>query len=69
MTDAYFLYHSIGMYPGKAEDMATALTRFAHVWGQPDDPGLGRRIMRALHLRPAPLSRDGRKVQDAPPTS
>ena len=41
MTDAYFLYHSIGMYPGKAEDMATALTRFAHVWGQPDDAQWG----------------------------
>ena len=34
---AYFLYHSIGMYPGKAGDMATALTRFAEVWASPDD--------------------------------
>ncbi len=37
MSDAYFLYHSIGMYPGKAEDMARALTGFAEVWGTPDD--------------------------------
>ena len=25
MTDAYFLYHSIGMYPGKDADLARAL--------------------------------------------
>lgn len=37
MSDAYFLYHSIGMYPGKAADMACALASFAEVWGQPDD--------------------------------
>lgn len=38
MTDpAYFLYHSIGQYPGKAEQMAEALSAFAHVWGAPDD--------------------------------
>jgi len=37
MSDAYFLYHSIGMYPGKAEDMARALTDFANVWGHADD--------------------------------
>jgi len=41
MSDAYFLYHSIGMYPGKAEDMATALTDFAKVWGRPDDAQWG----------------------------
>lgn len=37
MSDAYFLYHSIGMYPGKAADLAQAMTGFANVWGGPDD--------------------------------
>ncbi len=38
MTDhAYFLYHSIGQYPNKAQDMAGALASFAVAWGQPDD--------------------------------
>ena len=37
MSDAYFLYHSIGMYPGKTADLATAMTEFAAVWGKPDD--------------------------------
>lgn len=36
-SDAYFLYHSIGMYPGKARAMAGALAEFAFVWGAPDD--------------------------------
>lgn len=35
--DAYFLYHSIGQYPGKADDMAKAMAAFAGVWGAPDD--------------------------------
>ncbi len=34
---AYFLYHSIGQYPGKAKDMAAALTGFAEDWGRHDD--------------------------------
>jgi len=34
---AYFLYHSIGQYPGKDADCAAAMTEFAHVWGCPDD--------------------------------
>ena len=33
----YFLYHSIGMFPGKAERMAEALARAATLWGTPDD--------------------------------
>lgn len=33
----YFLYHSIGMYPEKARDMAAALDGFAQVWGAIDD--------------------------------
>lgn len=39
MTDdpAYFLYHSIGLYPGKAEQMGQALTTFADIWGATDD--------------------------------
>ncbi len=37
MSDGYFLYHSIGMYPGKAAELAAALADFARVWGQPDD--------------------------------
>ena len=34
---AYFLYHSIGLYPGKAEDMAAALSDFSTIWGTTDD--------------------------------
>lgn len=45
--DGYFLYHSIGMYPGKAEDMTAALAAFSSSWGTFDDSqwtqALGRR--------------------------
>jgi kynureninase len=41
MSDAYFLYHSIGMYPGKVNDLAHALTDFAATWGRPDDAQWG----------------------------
>ncbi|AKR56799.1 class V aminotransferase [Devosia sp. H5989] len=34
---AYFLYHSIGMYPGKAEAMAAAFSAFSQSWGAFDD--------------------------------
>ncbi|WP_120505351.1 aminotransferase class V-fold PLP-dependent enzyme [Sulfitobacter mediterraneus] len=42
MTDtsgdpAYFLYHSIGQYPGKAAEMAEALSTFSNTWGALDD--------------------------------
>ena len=40
MTQAdpgYFLYHSIGQYPGKAEDMTAALGEFSQIWGAMDD--------------------------------
>lgn len=42
MTDepqgqAYFLYHSIGQYPGKAADLARAMADFAAAWGRADD--------------------------------
>jgi selenocysteine lyase/cysteine desulfurase len=33
----YFLYHSIGMFPRKAELVAAALSRVAALWGTPDD--------------------------------
>lgn len=41
MTDAtdgsgYLLYHSIGQYPGKAQDMARGLATFAETWGRAD---------------------------------
>ena len=41
MQDAYFLYHSIGQYPGKAQDLARAMTEFAEVWSAPDDAQWG----------------------------
>lgn len=41
MSDAYFLYHSIGMYPGKTADQTRALTEFATIWGRPDDAQWG----------------------------
>lgn len=41
MTDAYFLYHSIGMYPGKDRDLAGALAEFAFTWGRADDSQWG----------------------------
>ena len=39
MTDGsgYFLYHSIGQYPGKAEALAAGMAEFANVWGAADD--------------------------------
>ncbi len=33
----YFLYHSIGLYPGKEADMAAAMADFSAVWSAPDD--------------------------------
>ncbi len=37
MSESYFLYHSIGQYPGKAGDLAAAMAEFAVVWGTGDD--------------------------------
>jgi kynureninase len=34
---AYFLYHSIGQYPGKAQDLSQAMAEFGAVWGACDD--------------------------------
>ena len=36
-ASGYFLYHSIGQYPGKAQALAQAMAEFAQVWGAPDD--------------------------------
>ena len=33
----YFLYHSIGMYQGKAADLAREMAAFAESWGMPND--------------------------------
>lgn len=33
----YFLYHSIGTFPGKANAVSQALTSFAHMWSAEDD--------------------------------
>ncbi|HYJ42768.1 MAG TPA: aminotransferase class V-fold PLP-dependent enzyme [Steroidobacteraceae bacterium] len=33
----YFLYHSIGMFPGKAERIAAALSDLGSLWGTPND--------------------------------
>lgn len=33
---AYFMYHSIGQYPGKARAIADAMAEFAESWGAPD---------------------------------
>lgn len=33
----YFLYHSIGMYPGKAQQISRALASVAGIWGTPND--------------------------------
>lgn len=36
-TDGYFLYHSIGQYPGKSAHLAAAMAAFGDVWGAADD--------------------------------
>lgn len=36
-AESYFLYHSIGQYPGKARDIAGAMAEFAVTWAAPDD--------------------------------
>jgi kynureninase len=61
MSETYFLYHSIGMYPGKARDLAGAMAEFAFVWGKPDDSqwayALGARqrfVDRWTHILNAP---------------
>ena len=41
-AESYFLYHSIGMYPGKAQGIAGAMAEFAVTWGAPDDAQWGQ---------------------------
>ncbi|MBX9455200.1 MAG: aminotransferase class V-fold PLP-dependent enzyme [Rhizobium sp.] len=43
MTDGsgYFLYHSIGQYPGKAQALAAGMAEFADAWGAADDQQWG----------------------------
>lgn len=33
----YFLYHSIGQYAGKSADLAAAMSKYAEIWGTPND--------------------------------
>lgn len=58
----YFVYHSIGMYPGKAEAMAGALTDFAAGWAAFDDGHWSR----ALGARQRFIDR-WREIIAAPP--
>ena len=37
MPHSYFLYHSIGIYPGKAADLKAAMLEFADIWARPND--------------------------------
>ena len=37
----YFLYHSIGLYPGKEADLATAMAEYAAIWSAPNDKQWG----------------------------
>jgi kynurenine formamidase/selenocysteine lyase/cysteine desulfurase len=37
----YFLYHSIGLYPGKEQELAQATAEFAEVWAAPNDKQWG----------------------------
>ncbi len=48
MTDGagYFLYHSIGQYPGKPEALAAAMAAFGQVWGARDDGQWGYALQR-----------------------
>ena len=64
MSDSYFLYHSIGMYPNKARDLAGAAAEFAFVWGRPDDGQWGY----ALGMRQKFIDR-WRAIINAPPHS
>ena len=35
--DGYFLYHSIGMYPGKEAELAAAMAEFSRIYAAPND--------------------------------
>ena len=61
---AYFLYHSIGLYPGKAERTGEALARVADWWGAAND----EQWSRSLALR-ADFLEAWRRLIAAPPGS
>ncbi len=42
----YFLYHSIGMYPGKTQDLQAEMAAFAQSWGALDDGQWGYALRR-----------------------
>ncbi len=42
----YFLYHSIGMYPGKERELAEAAAEFAEIWATPNDKQWGYVLLR-----------------------
>lgn len=42
----YFLYHSIGMYPAKEQELADAMAEFAEVWAAPNDKQWGYVLLR-----------------------
>ena len=42
----YFLYHSIGMYPGKVADLEAEMSAFAQSWGALDDEQWGYALLR-----------------------
>ncbi len=62
--EAYFLYHSIGTYPGKQEQMGTALQEFAASWCANDDGQWGR----ALGLRQQFIGEWSRLIKAPPGT-
>jgi selenocysteine lyase/cysteine desulfurase len=41
MSGGYFLYHSIGQYPGKEQDLARAMAAFARTWSAGNDAQWG----------------------------
>jgi selenocysteine lyase/cysteine desulfurase len=60
----YFLYHSIGMFPGKAARVAEALNRVAALWGTPDD----EQWTRSLEIRGDFIERWCRLINASPGT-
>ena len=60
--EAYFLYHSIGQYPGKTAGLAAAMSDFAASWGAADDGQWGY----ALTIRARFIDR-WRAILNAPP--
>ena len=49
--ESYFLYHSIGQYPGKARDLAGAMAEFALSWGTADDGQWAYALPKELSFR------------------